>query len=82
VLEESDIERLADALALRLRGDGYLLIQPKRADQLPVAMSKKQAAEHLKIHPNTVTTMIKRGEIKQTPEGRIPATEIRRLLAI
>ncbi|MEO0796632.1 MAG: helix-turn-helix domain-containing protein [Verrucomicrobiota bacterium] len=82
MLEEVDIARICDGLKLRLKEEGWVLIKAKEVKQLPVSMTLKDAAKELGIHRHTARAMVERGELKKNSQGRVPASEIRRLQGV
>ncbi|MDP0495227.1 MAG: helix-turn-helix domain-containing protein [Verrucomicrobiota bacterium JB024] len=79
LLPEPDINRIAEALARKLRADGLMLVPAVDKDPLPAAMNRSEAARRLGIDRRTLFERIRKGKVKCLPDGRIPAREIRRL---
>jgi hypothetical protein len=58
------------------------LLERLTAATLPLTMSKVRAARELDVSVTTLQRLIRRGLIKLTPHGKVPASELLRYAAV
>jgi hypothetical protein len=83
--QESGREMTIGELARRIERQSKALeslLERMASATLPLVMSKVRAAKELDMSVTTLGRLIRRGEIKLTAQGKVPASELLRYAAV